>query len=149
MCCRVTAAARPCRSCRAAATNSGSAAVAASCLALQRIISMSIGAEVESLVGEGVGHAAGVARCLRSRDHPRVLEPAQPVGEDVRCHVLLAFEELAVAVLVLEQDVPNDEERPAITEHVERVADRAIGSPRVEHTAKPSRLAKCKLSRLG
>src|SRR5258708_33308668 len=62
----------------------------------------------------------------RTRDDARLLESLQPIGQGVGGDPFAGSEKVAVAGLAAQQ-VTNDQQGPAVAEHVERTGD---GAPR-------------------
>jgi len=70
--------------------------------------------------------AVGGVRVLL--DDSRFVQPAEPVGQDVRGNPLARGKKLVERVPALEHQVAHDQQRPGIAQQVQRDADRAPGS---------------------
>jgi hypothetical protein len=60
-----------------------------------------------------------------ARDQPALFEPIEPVGEDVAGNPLGRILEIREAPLVVQQEIPNHQQRPAIADEIECASNRA------------------------
>src|SRR4051812_10339661 len=85
--------------------------------------------ERPSGIGERVVLAAGVAPIERAGYQPRLFEALEPVCQDVGGDAFGRREELPVATLA-QQQIPDDEQRPAVPEEIQRAGDGAARAAR-------------------
>lgn len=93
-----------------------------------------------------------------SRDQPALLEPFEAIREDVAGNALGRGEEVGEPPLVVQEEIPDDEERPAIADEVERAGNGAArpqraaaartGAQRLFHAASLAQTCKMQLSGL-
>ena len=76
------------------------------------------GGEVKTLGCEVVDELATVRGIRPTEDQPFALEELEAVGEDIRGDRLVGPGKVAEAAIVREQEVPDDEQRPPVTEDV-------------------------------
>ena len=62
--------------------------------------------------------------------HPAALEPSQSIRQDVARNPLRGRQEFRKAMLVVQKQVANDEQRPAVTNQIKSAGDRTWRTPR-------------------
>src|SRR5438045_8853404 len=90
------------------------------------------GGEIKALAGQVVDELAPVRGIRSTEDQPFALEELEAVGEDVCGDILTGPGKVAEAAIVREQQVADDQQRPSVSEDVER---------RCNWTARPTRSA--------
>jgi len=76
------------------------------------------GGEIKTFACQIVDELATVRVIRPAEDQPFALEELEAVGEDVRGDRLIGPGKVAEAAIVREQEVPDDEQRPPVTEDV-------------------------------
>lgn len=84
--------------------------------------------EVDSLLGKTIVHAATVGFVGFREDDSSFLKPQETSGQDVSCDSLTRLLELLECAVAANHEIANDQQRPAISEPLERDADRTSGT---------------------
>src|SRR5579883_258405 len=85
--------------------------------------------EIHSLSRQQVPHLPPVGRVRRRPDNSMLLKLPQPVRQNVRGDALGRLQELVIAPVASQHHVPNNQQRPAVAENLDR---------RVQRTPRPS-----------
>jgi hypothetical protein len=83
----------------------------------------------DALFRRPVDNLASVRGVRRAGDDAVRLEPLQAIGQDVGRYTLLGGEQLAEVTPILQQQVAQDEQRPAVAEDAQGVVDRTVRAP--------------------
>nr|WP_235988038.1 hypothetical protein [Roseibium aggregatum] len=85
--------------------------------------------EVASLFRQIVDETAAVLRVASLFKYAFAFKMLQAVDQYVRCDAFVGLKDLAVGPLAPQHDLPNDQQRPAISKYVETKCDRTTGCP--------------------
>src|SRR5579872_435335 len=80
--------------------------------------------EIHSLSRQQVPHLPPIGRVRSRPDNSMLLKLPQPVRQNVRGDALGRFQELVIALVALQHHVPNNQQRPAIAENLNRCVQR-------------------------
>jgi len=109
-------------------------------VAADRVFGLLLGHQREPPLGQGLEHGLELAaargqakegggdrrRRVLAHDHAGVLELAQPLGEQVAGDPGQPVAQVGVPARPAQRELADDQQRPAVADHVERFRDRAV-----------------------
>jgi len=87
------------------------------------------GREIDALGRQAIDHLAPVLGIAAGADDSGRLEALQALGQDVRGDPFVRGEELLVRLVAAQHEVADDQQRPAVTEDLQRDVDGARRAP--------------------
>jgi len=87
--------------------------------------------EVDSFCGERINHFSAVGSVSFRGDNSVGFQAAQAVRQNIAGDFFIGLKEFVKAAVSADHHVPKDQERPAISQHLDGSVERASGAPRV------------------
>ena len=85
--------------------------------------------QINSLLRQPVDRFPSVPRIRRGCDYPVLLQPSQPVRQDIGSDSLVRFHELLEGGKPTHHHVPHDQQRPPVSQHLNRHIQRTPRPP--------------------